>query len=259
MQLTILGSGTIALHAKRGPSCHLLKTGSGEQLLLDSGPGCLQRLIDLGVRPSDIQAVLHSHRHLDHLADLFPLLFHYRSPGGNRREPILLDGSPGHESFLQSIAELLDPKLLSVPHTFNEYELDGTLRRLPGLSVDLAAWPANHSHAPRILRLEGQKPRPWALAYSGDTGPCRELVEAARGVDWLVVECTNSDRGGHSRHLGPADIAQVIREAKPKATALVHLAPVWTTPEEAADAVRAHLSTEERVLGCHDGTVLTLD
>ena len=259
MRLTILGSGTIGLHPDRGPSCHLLETAAGERVLLDSGPGCLQRLLDLKLRPAQLDAVIHSHLHLDHIADLFPLLFHHRSPGGQRKRDLLLSGGVGHGEFLNSVAQALDPKLLTIPHLIHEQESDGRLRPLPGLDLSLAAWPADHSRSPRVLRLEGNSPQPWSIAYSGDTGPCAGLIEAAREVDWLVVECTNSERGGHSKHLGPADIAAVIAQSKPKATALVHLPPHWESPEEAAAAVRARLPTGSKVIGCSDGTVLELE
>jgi len=258
MRLTTLGSGTIELHPERGASCHLLETEGGARILLDSGPGCLQRLVDRGIRPADIDAIIHSHLHLDHIADLFPLLFHHRGPGGRRERPLLLCGAPGHGKFLSEVSQALDPKLLSIPHEILEQQSDGIARPIGGLDVSLATWPADHSRSPRVLRLTGSTPRPWAIAYSGDTGLCPGLVEAAKEVDWLLIECTNSERGGHNKHLGPADIAEVIRAARPKATALIHLSPVWEHPEDAAAAVRSRVPGA-RVIGCDDGSVLELD
>ena len=54
----------------------------------------------------------------------------------------------------------------------------------------------------------------------------------------------------------PRDVAEVIRQAEPKATALVHLGPEWTDIEEAAEAVRRRVSGAE-VVACSDGTVLS--
>ena len=257
MKLRVLGSGTIALLQGRGASCHLLELSSGERLLLDSGPGCIERLLAIGLRPVDIDAVLHSHLHLDHCADLFPLLFHHRSPHGARRAPLLLNGAPGHRAFLEGVSKALDPKLLSVPHQIDETPLDGISRPLGSLPLTIQSWPANHPRNARVLRLEGATPRPWSLAYSGDTGPCEALLEAASDVGWLLVECTNSERGGHGKHLGPGDVAEVIRQAKPRATALIHLGPEWTDIEEAAEAVRRRVPGAE-VVACADGTVLDL-
>lgn len=257
MKLQVLGSGTIALLQGRGASCHLLQLSSGERILLDSGPGCLERLLAIGLRPADIDAIVHSHLHLDHCADLFPLLFHHRSPHGARRAPLLLNGAPGHRAFLEDVSKALDPKLLSAPHKIDETPLDGTPHPLGSLPLTIQSWPANHPRSARVLRLEGKSPRPWSLAYSGDTGPCEALIEAARGVDWLLIECTHSERGGHKKHLGPRDVAEVIRQAKPRATALVHLGPEWVDIEEAAEAVRGRVPGAE-VLACSDGTILSL-
>ena len=261
MQWIVLGSGTLEMSPTRGPACHLLTDG-GAGVLVDSGPGCLDRLARLGVDPTQLMAVVHSHLHLDHLSDLFPLLFH-RVMKDERLPELVLSGGPEHEQFLIQAARALYPKLLQSGVAFHGIDPNGRLRPLPGTSFKIAAWPAAHSQQARILRIEGQTPSPWSICYSGDTGPCPELRKAAEGVDWLVIECSSPDDRRSDKHLTPSDVALVIDQANPRGTALVHLSPLWDSPETAAAVVRAHLGALRPgevpyVVGGSDGLALPL-
>ncbi len=261
MEWVVLGSGTLEMSPDRGPACHLLYD-SATSVLVDTGPGCLDRLAKLSVDPTGLQAVVHSHLHLDHLADLFPLLFH-RCLQEHRLSELVLSGGPEHEPRLIQVARTLYPKLLQGGVGFHGIEPNGRLRPLPGTPLRVAAWPADHNQEARILRFEGSDPEPWSLCYSGDTGPCSQLREAAEGVDWLVIECTTPDDSRRDQHLTPEDVALVIDQAGPKGTALVHLSPLWDSSETAAAVVRAHLGalrlgSVPYVVGGFDGLALPL-
>jgi ribonuclease BN (tRNA processing enzyme) len=255
----VLGSGTLEQQRLRGPSCHVLRT-DGCDVLVDSGPGCLQRLAEHRVDPLGLRAIVHSHLHLDHLSDLFPLLFHRLAAiayGGSLAPfPLLLSGAPGHEAFVRGVVAALHPKLLSTPLAFQEIA-DGATEPLGETHLTLRTFPAQHSRSPRLLRFEGPG---WSIAYTGDTGPCPSLVDAAEGVDWLVAECTSPDAVDRGAHLRPKDIADVIHNARPAGVALVHLSPLWASPDDAAEAVRSHLAPEVEtvVVGARDGTRLAL-
>ncbi len=258
----VLGSGTLEMDPDRGPACHLVRGDHQPWVLVDTGPGCLDRLGRMGIDPRSLSAVVHSHLHLDHLADLFPLLFHRCMTRGRLHE-LVLSGAPGHEQRLFAIAKAMYPPLLQTSLAFHEIDSEGRPHPLPGTAYRLTAWPAAHSEAARILRLEGDEPTPWSVCYSGDTGPCPELVEAAAGVDWLVVECSTPDDERRAKHLTPADVAQVVARARPRGTVLVHLSPLWNDPEDAAAVVRAHVAAEATgelpyVIGGFDGLTLPL-
>ena len=249
----VLGSGTLEFQPDRGPSCHLLEAG-GRRALVDSGPGCLQRLAERGLDSMDLDAVVHSHVHLDHLPDLFPLLFHALIEG--RQRDLLLAGAPGHRDRLEAIFAALYPKLATVPLSWAEHPPDEVARVVPELDVALTAFPAEHSQHPRVLRFSTER---WSVAYSGDTAPTPALARAAQGVDWLVVECTAPDGIPRGKHLSPAAIADVVRAARPRAVALVHLSSLWARPEDAADAVRQQLGESAGpVVGARDGLELPL-
>ena len=76
--LLVLGSGTGIPNIKRQAPGYLL-TVDGKRILLDSGPGTLQRLIHYGVTYQDIDYILYTHLHPDHTLDLAAILFAARN------------------------------------------------------------------------------------------------------------------------------------------------------------------------------------
>ena len=72
MKFTVLGSGSCELDLRRSSPAHLVEAGE-TALLLDLGQGAMRRLMEYGFDPADLNGVLLSHHHLDHMADLLPL------------------------------------------------------------------------------------------------------------------------------------------------------------------------------------------
>jgi len=92
MKIVILGSGTAIPAAGRSPAGIYVRAG-GEHLLLDAGPGTLQRLRWLGVTFLDLDRLFLSHFHVDHCLDLVSMLFAMRLPDPAPR-PAPRDPSP---------------------------------------------------------------------------------------------------------------------------------------------------------------------
>ena len=79
MRVTILGSGTAIPARGRFPAGVLVEAADWS-MLVDAGPGTLRRLADVGIGLERIAAVLLTHYHTDHTADLAALLFGLRNP-----------------------------------------------------------------------------------------------------------------------------------------------------------------------------------
>ncbi len=72
--ITLLGTGTCEIELERRAASALIKLDS-LHVLFDCGHGVLQRLLEFGVQHKDIEHVVLSHFHPDHVSDLVPL-FH---------------------------------------------------------------------------------------------------------------------------------------------------------------------------------------
>ena len=94
MQLTVLGSGTAVPVPDRFPAGYLVEHAE-HRLMVDCGPGTLRRLAQTSATPATLDAVLLTHYHTDHCADLAALLISLRSPHLNPRPPLTVYGAPG--------------------------------------------------------------------------------------------------------------------------------------------------------------------
>jgi ribonuclease BN (tRNA processing enzyme) len=135
---------------------------------------------------------------------------------------------------VQSLDRLYEGSLLKV-----EYQIDlkpyGE-RPTPGRGFVLRTAPVDHAPHSRALRFEEESGA--VAVFSGDTGPCSELEELARGADLLVAECSfPDDHPPVPGHLTPSSVAALAARAKPRRLLLTHLYPEVDTPD-LADRVR---------------------
>lgn len=231
MRLTILGSGTAIPVADRFPAAYAVELPQG-LALVDCGPGALRRLAQAGHGIERLSAVLLTHYHTDHCADLAALLFALRSPQYEGRAPLRIHGAPGLCRLVEKLTEAwpwLQPR---------GYELD--LREtLPGrfdlLGATVDAVPIRHTAHSLGWRLAADGA---AIAFSGDADECDELVDLARGVDTFVCEAATPDGQKLDGHLTPSLTAAYAARAGCRRLVLTHFYP----PCEGVD-LRAQAAT----------------
>lgn len=234
MELTILGSGTSVPSLKRGPSGCLVR-GDGALVLLDSGPGTLQRILRAGAALEEITHVFYSHTHLDHTADLAPLLFTSRNPSAPRRAPLTLGGSPEFLEFFGRLSDLYGHWIEASTFALELIDLTTGGRSAGELAVSACRVP----HIPSSIALRLEEPGGRSLVYSGDTGPGDDLGRFARGADVLLLECSFPDGEAVEGHLTPSSAGRIAGQARPGRLILTHFYP----PCEEADLLAQLRST----------------
>ena len=184
MKLTIIGCTGSFAGPNSPASCYLVSGEDAEgrtwRILLDMGNGALgvlQRHIDL----HDIDAVLVSHLHPDHYFDISGLYVLWRYHPGGERPPIPVFGPKGVAKQSARAYGLRKEPGMSAQFDFHEYD-DQVIELGP-----FAIRPTRvvHPVAAYGLRVEADG---HVLAYSGDTGPCAQLVDLAKGADLLLAE-----------------------------------------------------------------------
>ncbi|MGH8908907.1 MAG: MBL fold metallo-hydrolase [Egibacteraceae bacterium] len=200
MRLVVLGSSGTHIARDRACASYLVEAG-GYRLLMDCGNGSLSRL-QRRWDVADIDAVLITHLHVDHFADLYSLYYALRYyQGGPRWVPVY--APRGAHDF---IAQLLGPdptgKLADTCHF--EVAQAGDELRLGPLRVELfaAAHPVE-TLAPRVEHPDG------VIAYSADSGPSPQIVACAREADLFLCDSSWLER---QRPL-PPDLHMTGREA----------------------------------------------
>jgi ribonuclease BN (tRNA processing enzyme) len=240
VRLTILGCSGSVPGPNAAASGYLVEAG-GAVLGLELGNGTLAQLQALR-DPFDLDALVLSHLHPDHCADVSALTvlrrYHPNAPYGARprRLPLyapaeapvrLANAYAPHES------ERLETDLSDV-YDFHRIDV-GTVHIG---SVRMTAWPVDHPTAAFGLRIEHDGR---SLAYTGDTGPCEALDELAHGAGVLLAEASWTDGPDRPEgvHLSGRQAGRLAARCGVGRLLLTHVAP-WTD----RDAVLAEARDE---------------
>lgn len=234
MELIVLGCSGSGAGPHSPASGYLVRAG-GTALVLDLGNGAfgaLQRHID----PFDIDAVVLSHLHPDHCADVSGLIVHRRYHPDGPGRTIPLHGPIESEVRLAvAYAPSSDERVatdLSDVFVYRPFSGSPT-----GIGpVALSSTPVDHPCEAYGVRLEHEGRR---LVYSGDTGPCRSLVELARGADVLLCESTWSDSPDRPSgvHLSGRQAGRVACDAGVASLLLTHV-PAWADGAQLLEEAR---------------------
>lgn len=206
-------------------------TVDGYPILLDPGPGALVRLVQSGDAPrgvDDINMVLVSHLHPDHSTDLIALLFALHSIVPEREDTLTLRGPRGLIQFLDKLGSIYGRWLEPKRRILDIQEIDpGEVIELPGGGL-VMVFAANHPQDRLTETALGFKFRDaggHTAVFSGDTGPCLALEEAAQGCDLLVVECSTPDELATKGHLSVSQVGALCAKCQPAMVALTHQYP----------------------------------
>jgi len=227
MKLTVIGCSGSFAGPDSAASCYLLEgehDGRTWRVLLDLGSGALGTLHRY-VDPLTIDAVLFSHLHPDHYFDISGLyvMWKYHPDGPRPRIPVW---GPAGVARQCSRAYNLDPATgMSAEFDFHEY--DDQPIRLGPFTIHVAR--LVHPIVAYGLRVEagGQ-----VVAYSGDTGPCQELVDLVQGADVLLCEAAFVESGNNPAdlHLTGKQAGVAAAEAGVGRLVLTHIPP-WHHPD----------------------------
>lgn len=221
MDFTILGSGTGVPRVERASPGYWLRLETGQSVLFDTGPGALRQLAAAGGQPDDVDGLVFSHYHPDHISDLVHFLFVARFHRGGRRCPLWIAGPLGFQDFYDRLLDVHGAFIR--PTTFPLEIQEMSSGRRPGPGFTLQAAPTVHMEGSLAFRVDTAGGR--SLVYSGDTEYAPSLVELARGAEVLVCECSFSDESPSPGHCTPALVGRMAAEAGVGQVVLTHLYP----------------------------------
>lgn len=221
MELIVLGSGSSIPHRTRGSAGYLV-SGGGRMILVDVGLGTLQKLAALAIPLTEPDAAAFTHLHLDHTAELAPLLFALRNPGIARKKTLTLLGAPGFRDFFTKLRRMYDTWVDPLGYPLEIEEIDGGPVSLGGFTL----WAFPVSHTPQSVAYRVEDPADGkTIAFSGDTDVCEGLVEAARGADLAVFECSFPNGRKAEGHLIPGEAGEIASRSGAKRLLLTHFYP----------------------------------
>jgi ribonuclease BN (tRNA processing enzyme) len=200
-----------------GEACSgYLVTAGGSRVLLDCGPGVLSSWLARDAAPLD--AIVLSHLHFDHVADLIPLGYAHAFGLADDWKPPALHAPPGGIKRLRALCEASGhggDHLTACGLTVSEYD-PGEQLAIGGARLTFRE--LVHPGTSHAIRVEAGGA---ALVYSGDTALTPALGAHAAGADLLLTEATALPASEF--HLPAGEAGRIARESGCKALLLTHL------------------------------------
>lgn len=238
--LYLLGTGA-ALSDGTRTTTMLAFAANASVLVVDCGGDVVQRLLAAGVTLEQIEALILTHEHPDHVGGF--ALFMERIWLAGRRRPIDVYGPAPALSQARRVWEAFNTAGWSgVPEIrWHDVPLSEGVTVLENEVWRVLASPGTHSVPVIGIRVE-DRARGGVVAYSSDTERSDAIARLADAADILVHEATKESFRGHTTY---EDAAHVARQAGVGRLILVHLPP----DARAADLADARKSFSPIQLG----------
>lgn len=226
MRLTVLGACGAWPEAGQACSGYLIEH-DGFRLMLDIGYATMPRLLEQ-VAAEQVDAVVVSHGHPDHCADLNPLL-RARAMQDLPPSPLPVYSPPG---ALDAVLALDRPGMLTAAYDLREFT--------PGEGFDIGPFRIGTRLLPHWVTNAGIRLSAGesALVYTGDSGPSPEIARLARDADVLIAEATHVEPVPEDVREYLSSPTQAGRQAADAGVGQLLLTHLWpgTAKAEARDA-----------------------
>ena len=232
MRCTFLGTGSAMAPAGRAQTGLLVRGDA--TLLVDCGSGVLSALSATDVGYEGIDAVLLSHHHLDHVADLLPIL---KARWLADCDALPVVGPPGTRALLDDALDAYDYLRGRVEAEVRE--IGAGTAPVAGTSVRVAE--TTHTAGSFAYRIGD-------LTVSGDTEPAESLADFADGSAVFVHECSYPDGTDADGHTTPTMLGHALAGHDYGTVYLTHHYPQMEgRRDELLDAVQTHYDGAVRI------------
>ena len=214
MKLTALGTWGGYPYQDAGTTSFLLTSESGFNLLIDAGSRAVTEL-EHELSPLELDAVIISHYHQDHIADL-GVLKQYRQlwPKDDWDQMVLK--IYGHDEDKENFSSLP----LEGVASGHAYNTSGIEKIGP---FDISFIKTVHPVTCYAMRIVERKTNQ-VLVFTGDTGYFSELIDFTKDADMFLADVyLFTGQEGHFAHLTSLEAGEIARQANVQMLVLTHL------------------------------------
>lgn len=236
LRVQILGSGGPELSA-RASSGYIVWIDGKAKLLVDCGGGTFLRFTQSGAKFEDLDAILLTHNHIDHTADLNAFMkagffttrdkpIHIYGAGGSMVFPptdVFVKRLLGNDGAYSYMSDMLTPQSSSfqiishvLPQKENNMSKNGYTIRSIGV---------HHGIVPALaFRIDVNEK---SIVFSGDTNNRGKTLEPfAQNTDIMIADFAisqDSDETAKNLHMTPSTIGELALKTQARRLVLSHL------------------------------------
>lgn len=213
----------------------------GTEILVDPGPGCIVQSTKRKLNGEKLSAIIVSHRHLDHMADVNIMVEAMTNGGFNRH------------GRLYAPADALEPE--PVIYSYLKQYLEGieTLEEGQSYTINNISFttPVRHEHPVETYGMVFKTPE-HTFAYIADSNYFEGLHQSYVS-ELIIINMVLTEPRPPIQHLSIPDAERIIKEIKPKVAILNHFGMhVWQQkPWKIAE--RLSEKTDVKVIAARDG------
>lgn len=190
---------------------------SGTEILIDPGPGTLVRAIKKKLNPAKLDAIILTHKHLDHSVDI-NIMIEAMTDSGWRRRGVVLAPSDA----LNNNEGVVLPYLVNFPEKI-EVLAEGNTYAIGDVTLET---PVRHKHPVETYGLIFKTSK-YNISWLVDTGYFENLPSYYKG-DLLVINTVMMEYKPMVEHLSLVEVRHVIEQIKPKIAIITHFGmSVW--------------------------------
>jgi len=211
------------------------------QILLDPGPGSLVQVARRKLDPAKLDAIVLSHKHLDHSGDI-NIMIEAMTDGGTKKRGMVfapadaLDQDPVILSYLRSYPQSIQVLTEGGSYTINDLSFKT---------------PVRHMHAVETYGFVFRTPR-HTFSWITDTRYFDALASHYEG-DLLIINVVRLEHGAPLDHLSLPEARSIIQQIRPTVAILTHFGmTMWRAkPWELAEKLSEE--TGITVIAARDG------
>ncbi len=207
--ITLLGTGTCQIEPERRASSVLVELES-LRVLFDCGHGVVQRLLEAGIQHHEIEHIVLSHFHPDHVSDIVPFL---QAGAWSKRNPrttnVHIYGPEGVREIIHGLVQVFGEKAIRQPsYEIIVHEITEERFTIDGHTFDFVSLPPAGNHG---LRFEWHGKQ---YAVTGDSYFHENEIRFLHEVDMGIID---------SGHIEDEEIVQLAVASQAKVIVCSHL------------------------------------
>jgi len=217
----------------------------GKNIIIDPGPGSLIRIFERGLEPRDLNVVVLSHRHLDHVADVASVVESATDANKNKLDLLLApyDALDGEDPVVLKYTKK-GFKRIEIISMKNQYQLEEiTIRPLiPHIHQGATVYSLEFRYKDKIFIYV----------------PCGKFYEDMlyaypQNPDLMVFNTTFVKPNLNYYHLSAEEVEKIIDKVRPKKVVLTHFSinMLKANPKKVAEGIKERTKVE--VMAAHDG------